>query len=126
MKNEFYGVLTKVFYSGNANKAGGEYKLTFMNIHTNEEIELYVKVKTKLQFDMSKQYVYRVIYVRGIIIGLYILCDSIQGYVNGEILDQSNNNIIEVVNPKIAFILHWTIVIIIFAFISYFLLSIFR
>ena len=126
MKNEFYGVLTKVFYSGNANKSWGEYKLTFMNIHTNEEIELYVKVKTKLQFDMSKQYVYRVIYVRGIIIGLYILCDSIQGYVNGEILDHSNNNIIDGVNPKVAFLLHWTIVIIIFAFISYFLLSMFR
>lgn len=126
MKNEFYGVLTKVFYSGNANKAGGEYALTFLDIESKEEIELYVKVKTKLQFDMSKQYVYRVIYVRGIIIGLYILCDSIQGYVNGEILDQSNNNIIDGVNPKVAFLLHWTIVIIIFAFISYFLLSMFR
>lgn len=124
MKNEFYGVLTKVFYSGNAKRSGGEYTLTFLDIKTKEEVVVYVKVRAKIEFDMKNQYVYKVVHNQGMLIELIIISNSIKDYLDGHYVEKQVN-IINGINQKLAFILHWVIVVIIFAIISYLLLALF-
>lgn len=125
MNREFYGVLTKVFYSGNSNKTGGEYTLTFLDLKSKEEVIVYVKVRVKIEFDMKNQYVYKVIHDQGYIEDLFIVANSINEYLNNQIIEKP----ISFIHNKrqvMPLILHWTIVIIIFTIISYFLLEIIK
>lgn len=114
---EFYGVLTKVFYSGNAKLPGGEYTLTFLDLSTKEEVELYFKSLTKIEFDMKNQYVYKVVHNEGIIKDLKIVACSVQDYLNNNLVEYKEN-IVKSNKSKLMFILHWLIVIIICIFIS--------
>ncbi len=122
MRYEFNGVLTKVFYSGNAKLPGGEYTLTFLDLSTKEEVELYFKSLTKVEFDMSKQYVYKVIHDDGVIKDLKIKANSVQDYLNNNLVEYKNN-IVNSNKSKLMFILHWLIVIIICVFISLLILK---
>jgi hypothetical protein len=122
MRYEFNGVLTKVFYSGNAKLPGGEYTLTFLDLGTKEEVELYFKSLTKVEFDMSKQYVYKVIHDDGVIKDLKIKANSVQDYLNNNLVEYKNN-IVNSKKSKLMFILHWLIVIIICVFISLLILK---
>lgn len=122
MRYEFNGVLTKVFYSGNAKLPGGEYTLTFLDLSTKEEVELYFKSLTKVEFDMSKQYVYKVIHDDGVIKDLKIVANSVQDYLNNNLVEYKNN-IVNSNKSKLMFILHWLIVIIICVFISLLILK---
>lgn len=122
MRYEFNGVLTKVFYSGNAKLPGGEYTLTFLDLSTKEEVELYFKSLTKVEFDMSKQYVYKVIHDDGVIEDLKIKANSVQDYLNNNLVEYKNN-IVNSSKSKLMFILHWLIVIIICVFISLLILK---
>lgn len=122
MRYEFNGVLTKVFYSGNAKLPGGEYTLTFIDLSTKEEVELYFKSLTKVEFDMSKQYVYKVIHDDGVIKDLKIKANSVQDYLNNNLVEYKNN-IVNSNKSKLMFILHWLIVIIICVFISLLILQ---
>lgn len=122
MRYEFNGVLTKVFYSGNAKLPGGEYTLTFIDLSTKEEVELYFKSLTKVEFDMSKQYVYKVIHDDGVIKDLKIKANSVQDYLNNNLVEYKNN-IVNSNKSKLMFILHWLIVIIICVFISLLILK---
>lgn len=122
MRYEFNGVLTKVFYSGNAKLPGGEYTLTFLDLSTKEEVELYFKSLTKVEFDMSKQYVYKVIHDDGVIKDLKIKANSVQDYLNNNLVEYKNN-IVNSNKSKLMFILHWLIVIIICVFISLLILQ---
>lgn len=125
MKKEFYGVLTKVFYSGNSNKAGGEYTLTFLDLKSKEEIVVYVKVRAKIEFDMKNQYVYKIIHYQGYIEDLYIISNSINEYLNNKLIENPLS-IIHNSKQLMPLILHWAIVIIIFTIISYFLLELIK
>lgn len=122
MRYEFNGVLTKVFYSGNAKLPGGEYTLTFIDLSTKEEVELYFKSLTKVEFDMSKQYVYKVTHDDGVIKDLKIKANSVQDYLNNNLVEYKNN-IVNSNKSKLMFILHWLIVIIICVFISLLILQ---
>lgn len=122
MRYELNGVLTKVFYSGNAKLPGGEYTLTFLDLSTKEEVELYFKSLTKVEFDMSKQYVYKVIHDDGVIKDLKIKANSVQDYLNNNLVEYKNN-IVNSNKSKLIFILHWLIVIIICVFISLLILK---
>ena len=122
MRYEFNGVLTKVFYSGNAKLPGGEYTLTFIDLSTKEEVELYFKSLTKVEFDMSKQYVYKVIHDDGVIKDLKIKANSVQDYLNNNLVEYKNN-IVNSNKSKLMFILHWLIVILICVFISLLILK---
>ena len=122
MRYEFNGVLTKVFYSGNAKLPGGEYTLTFIDLSTKEEVELYFKSLTKVEFDMSKQYVYKVIHDDGVIKDLKIMANSVQDYLNNNLVEYKNN-IVNSNKSKLMFILHWLIVIVICVFISLLILK---
>ena len=122
MRYEFNGVLTKVFYSGNAKLPGGEYTLTFLDLSTKEEVELYFKSLTKVEFDMSKQYVYKVINDDGVIKDLKIKANSVQDYLNNNLVEYKNN-IVNSNKSKLMFILHWLIVIVICVFISLLILQ---
>ena len=122
MRYEFNGVLTKVFYSGNAKLPGGEYTLTFLDLSTKEEVELYFKSLTKVEFDMSKQYVYKVIHDDGVIKDLKVVANSVQDYLNNNLVEYKNN-IVNSNKSKLMFILHWLIVIIICVFISLLILQ---
>ena len=122
MRYEFNGILTKVFYSGNAKLPGGEYTLTFLDLSTKEEVELYFKSLTKVEFDMSKQYVYKVIHDDGVIKDLKIKANSVQDYLNNNLVEYKNN-IVNSNKSKLMFILHWLIVIIICVFISLLILK---
>ena len=117
MRYEFYGVLTKVFYSGNAKLPGGEYTLTFLDLSSKEEVELYFKSLTKVEFDMKNQYVYKIIHDDGTIKKLKIVASSIQDYLNNNLVEYKEN-IVKSNKSKIMFVLHWLIVIIICIFIS--------
>lgn len=114
---EFCGVLTKVFYSGNAKLPGGEYTLTFLDLSTKEEVELYFKSLTKVEFDMKNQYVYKVVHNEGIIKDLKIVACSVQDYLNNNLVEYKEN-IVKSNKSKLMFLLHWLIVIIICIFIS--------
>ena len=122
MRYELNGVLTKVFYSGNAKLPGGEYTLTFIDLSTKEEVELYFKSLTKVEFDMSKQYVYKVIHDDGVIKDLKIKANSVQDYLNNNLVEYKNN-IVNSNKSKLMFILHWLIVIVICVFISLLILK---
>lgn len=122
MRYEFNGVLTKVFYSGNAKLPGGEYTLTFLDLSTKEEVELYFKSLTKVEFDMSKQYVYKVIHDDGVIKDLKVVANSVQDYLNNNLVEYKNN-IVNSNKSKLMFILHWLIVIVICVFISLLILK---
>ena len=122
MRYEFNGILIKVFYSGNAKLPGGEYTLTFLDLSTKEEVELYFKSLTKVEFDMSKQYVYKVIHDDGVIKDLKIKANSVQDYLNNNLVEYKNN-IVNSNKSKLMFILHWLIVIIICVFISLLILK---
>ena len=122
MKNEIYGVLTRVFYSGNAKLPGGEYNLTFLDIASKEEVNLYFKSLVKTEFDMSQQYVYKVVYEDGIIKELKIVANSVQDYLNNN-LTEYKQNLVNSGKNKLMFILHWLIVVIICIFISILILN---
>ncbi len=125
MKSEFYGVLTKVFYSGNAKRNGGEYTLTFLDIDSKEEIVVYVKVRIKIEFDVKNQFVYRVVHDQGSLLRMIIVSKSVKDYLAGNYVDKQVD-VINDVKQRLAFVLHWFVVIVVFAIISYFLIGLFN
>ena len=96
-----------------------------IDLKSKEEVIVYVKVRAKIEFDMKNQYVYKVIHDQGYIEDLFIVANSINEYLNNQIIEKP----ISFIHNKrqvMPLILHWTIVIIIFTIISYFLLEIIK